>query len=117
MSVPGQPGFGDLMSSLSRMKAEVAQVRSLRMLSTNDVRIVKVQSIAAGNDTAALNSALSRNASQLAALRGALANVRLTAATDNHQLTFAQFLADNRMSISQVVAADVSGGKLTAFIQ
>ena len=99
------------------MKSEVAQVRALRMLSTNDVRIVKVQNIAAGNDTAALNSALSRNASQVAALRGALANVRLTAATDNHQLTFAQFLTDNRMSMSQVVAADVSGGKLTAFVQ
>lgn len=112
-----QPTFGQLMSSLNRMKAEVAQVQALRTpLSTNNVHIVKVQSIA-GTDTAALNNALSKNASQLAALRGALARVPLTAGTDNHPLTFGQFLTDNRMSVNQVVAADVSNGSLTAFVQ
>jgi multidrug efflux pump subunit AcrA (membrane-fusion protein) len=104
------------MSSLNRMKAEVAQVRALRMLSTNDVHIVKVQSMA-GTDTAALNSALSKNAADVAALRSALSRLQLTASTDRHTLTFAQFLADNKLSINQVVAADVSNGALTAFIQ
>jgi hypothetical protein len=112
----GQPSFGQLMSSLNRMKTEVAQVRSLRMLSTNDVHIVKVQSMA-GTDTAALNNALTKNASDVAALRNALSRLQLTAATDRHTLTFGQFLADNRLSINQVVAADVSNGALTAFIQ
>lgn len=113
----GQPSFEQLMSSLNRMKAEVAQVQALRApLSTNNVKIVKVQTIA-GTDTAALNNALSKNASQLASLRSALSRVPLTAGTDNHPLTFAQFLADNKMSVSQVVAADVSNGSLTAFVQ
>jgi hypothetical protein len=112
----GQPNFGQLMSSLNRMKAEVAQVRALRMLTTNDVHLVKVQSMA-GTDTAALNNALSKNASDVAALRNALSRLQLMATTDRHTLTFAQFLADNRLSINQVVAADVSNGALTAFIQ
>lgn len=112
----GQPSFNDLMSSLNRMKAEVAQVRSLRTLTTNDVHLVKVQSMA-GTDTAALNNALSKNASDVAALRNALSRLQLTATTDRHTLTFAQFLADNKLSISQVVAADVNSGVLTAFIQ
>jgi TolA-binding protein len=113
---PGQPNFGQLMSSLNRMKAEVAQVRSLRMLSTNDVHIIKVQSIA-GTDTAALNNALTKNAADIASLRNALSRVQLMASTDRHTLTFAEFLADNKLSINQVVAADVSNGALTAFIQ
>lgn len=112
----GQPSFDQLMSSLNRMKAEVAQVRSLRALTTNDVHLVKVQSMA-GTDTAALNNALSKNASDVAALRNALSRLQLTATTDRHTLTFAQFLADNRLSINQVVAADVNSGALTAFIQ
>jgi hypothetical protein len=112
----GQPSFAQLMSSLNRMKAEVAQVEALRTLTTNDVHIVKVQSMA-GTDTAALNTALSKNASQLNALRNALGRLQLTATTDRHTLTFAQFLADNRLSINQVVAADVTDGTLTAFIQ
>lgn len=117
VSAPGQPTFGQLMSSLAQMKSEVAKVQQLRALSTNDVRIVKVQSVASGSDTAALNNALSRNASQLAALRSALARVPLTASTDRHTLTFAQFLSDNKLSIDQVVAADVNNGSLVAFIQ
>ena len=117
VSAPGQPTFGQLMSSLAQMKSEVAKVQQLRMLSTNDVRLVKVQSVASGSDTAALNNALSRNASQLAALRSALARVPLTASTDRHTLTFAQFLSDNKLSIDQVVAADVNNGSLVAFIQ
>lgn len=112
----GQPNFGQLMSSLNRMKAEVAQVRSLRMLSTNNVHLVKVQSMQ-GTDTAALNTALSKNASDVAALRNALSRLQLTASTDSHTLTFAQFLADNKLSMNQVVAADVTDGALTAFIQ
>ncbi len=112
----GQPSFSDLMSSLNRMKAEVAQVRSLRTLTTNDVHLVKVQSMP-GTDTAALNNALSKSASDVAALRNALSRLQLTATTDRHTLTFAQFLADNRLSINQVVAADVNNGVLTAFIQ
>jgi hypothetical protein len=112
-----QPTFDQLMSSLNRMKAEVAHVQALRTpLSTNNVHIVKVQAIA-GTDTAALNNALSKNASQLGALRSALARVPLTAGTDNHQLTFAEFLTDNKMSVNQVVAADVSNGSLTAYVQ
>lgn len=113
----GQPNFGQLMSSLNRMKAEVAAVQQLRMLSTNDVRLVKVQTVASGSDTATLNSALSKNASQLAALRGALSKLTLTASTDHHTLSFAEFLSDNKLTINQVVAADVNNGTLVAFIQ
>lgn len=110
------PSFGQLISSIDRIKAETAAVASLRSLSTNDVHLVKVSSMT-GVDSAALSAAMNRNASQLASLRSALSRVSLVASTDNHPLTLAQFLADNRLTPSQVAAADVNGGSLTVFIQ
>lgn len=109
-------GFGQLMAALNRSRSEAAAVAALRGLRTNDVHIVKVQSMPDA-DANALSAAVTKNASQLNALRSALGRVPLTATTDNHTLTLAEFLSDNRMSISQVVAADVSNGTLTVFIQ
>ena len=108
--------FGQLIAALNRSRSEAVAVAGLRGLRTNDVHIVKVQSMADA-DTATLSAAMTKNASQLSALRNALSRLTLTATTDNHILTLAQFLSDNRMSIGQVVAADASNGTLTLFIQ
>jgi hypothetical protein len=108
--------FSQLMSALNRSRSEAVAVAALRGLRTNDVHIVKVQSMPDA-DTAALTAAMTKNAAQLTALRNALARIPLTATTDSHTLTLAEFLSDNRMSINQVVAADASNGSLTVFVQ
>lgn len=108
--------FGQLIAALNHARSETAAVAGLRGLRTNDVHIVKVQSMPDA-DTNALGAAMTKNASQMNALRNALSRLPLTATTDNHPLTLAQFLSDNRIAITQVVAADVSNGTLTLFIQ
>lgn len=115
-SQSGVASFSELIGALNRSRSEAVAVSSLRGLRTNDVHIVKVQTLPDA-DSSALTAAMSKNAGQLNALRNALARVPLTATTDNHQLTLAEFLSDNRMSISQIVAADVTNGALTVFVQ
>lgn len=114
-AVPGQPNFGQLISSLNNMRAEIAKVQSMNGGSANDIRPVNVAQLS-GADTAALNNAMSKNQTQLGALRNALNRITVTTAT-NERISVAQFLADNKISLSQVVGADVNGGKLILFYQ
>lgn len=111
----GQPNFGELISSLSNMRAEIAKVQSLNGSSANNIRPVNVAQLN-GADPAALNTALTRNQAQLNTLRSALSRVTVTTMTNEH-ITVAQFLADNRINVSQVVAADVNNGTLVLFYQ
>ena len=114
-NVPGQPNFGELISSLNNMRAEIAKVQSMNGGSANDIRPVNVAQLS-GADTSALSTAVTKNQSQLAALRNALNRVNVTTST-NERISVAQFLADNKIALSQVVGADVSGGKLILFYQ
>lgn len=114
-TVPGQPNFRDLISSLNNMRAQIAKVQSMNGGSANDIRPVNVAQLS-GADTAALNNAVTKNQSQLAALRNALNRVTVTTAT-NERISVAQFLADNKINLSQIVGADVNGGKLILFYQ
>lgn len=110
----GQPNFGELISSLNNMRAEVARVQALDGASANNIRPVNVAQL--NGDPAALNQAMTRNQSQLAALRNALGRVTVTTPT-NERITVAQFLADNKITMSQVVGADVNNGTLVLFFQ
>lgn len=110
----GQPNFGELISSLNNMRAEVAKVQALNGASANNIRPVSVAQL--NGDPAALNQALTRNQPQLTALRNALGRVTVTTMT-NERITVAQFLADNKINLSQVVGADVNNGTLVLFYQ
>jgi hypothetical protein len=110
----GQPNFGELMSSLNNMRAEVAKVQALNGSSANNIRPVNVAQL--NGDPAALTQAMTRNQSQLAALRNTLGRVTVTTMT-NERITVAQFLADNKINLSQVVGADVNNGMLVLFYQ
>ena len=110
----GQPNFGELISSLNNLRSEVAKVQALNGASANNIRPVNVAQL--GGDPAALNQALTKNQPQLAALRNALGKVTVTTMSNEH-ITVAQFLADNRITLSQVVGADVNNGTLVLFYQ
>lgn len=113
---PSQPNYNDLISAMNRTGTVTQRLRTMANLTTNDFHFVKVQSIATG-DSAGLAAAIARNQAQLATLRRTLGPMKVTATTDNSVITVAQFLADNRMSVNSVVAADIASGKITLFVQ
>lgn len=112
-----QANYQQLLSALNTTRTQIAQLRAMNSLTTNNVHIVKVQTLVTPENNAALNQALSRNQAQVGALRQALAATRVTATTDNSQITLAQFLTDNKIGMSQVVAMNVGAGNVTLFVQ
>jgi hypothetical protein len=112
---PAQPNFGELISSLNNMRSEIAKVQAMNGSSVNNIRPVNVAQLN-GSDPSALTNAMTRNQAQLNALRNALSRLTVTTST-NQQITVAQFLADNRMSVNNIVGADVNGGTLVLFYQ
>ncbi len=117
MPQASQPTYSQLVSALSRTRSTTAQLATMTNLTTNNVKIVKVQTIVTPDNMAALNSQVTRNQAQLAALRRTLANMRLTATLDNSTITFDQFLTDNKLSVNNVVAADVASGNVVVYMQ
>ncbi len=113
----GQPNYGQLISALNRTQSTTAQLASMKNLTTNNIKIVKVQTIVTPDNMTALNAAVTRNQAQLAALRRTLSNMPLTATLDNSQITFAQFLTDNKLDVNRVVAADVAGANVVVYLQ
>jgi len=111
----GQPNFGQVISSLNNMRDVVAKVQSMNGGSANNIRPVNVAALS-GADPSALSSAVSKNQAQLSALRNALGRVSVTTST-NERITIAQFLADNKIGLNQVVGADVTNGTLMLFYQ
>jgi hypothetical protein len=111
----GAPNFGQLMSSLNNMKDEIAKVQSMNGGSANNIRPVNVAQLS-GADPTALNTAVTKNQSQLNALRSTLGRVMVTTST-NERISIAQFLTDNKIGLDQVVGADVASGTLVLFYQ
>lgn len=114
---PAAPGadFGELMSSLSNMRSEIARIQAMNGTSANNIKPVNVAQLS-GTNTAALNDAITRNQAQLTQLRNTLGKVTITTSS-NERITVAQFLADNKMTLGQVVGADVKNGTLVLFYQ
>ena len=97
------------------MKSEVAKVRAMNGTSANNIRPVNVAQLNGANPSA-LQGAVAHDQSQLTQLRSALSNITVTGMNNEH-ITVAQFLADNKISMSQVVGADVNNGLLYLFYQ
>jgi TolA-binding protein len=114
---PPQANYAQLLAALNRSRGAVAQLRAMNNLTTNNLHIVKVQTIVTPDNMAEFNATLARNQTQLAALRQQLAATRVVATTDNSTITLAQFLTDNKIAPSQVVAVDVGASDVTIFIQ
>lgn len=116
-AAPAAPGadFGELMSSLNNMRSEIARIQSMNGTSANNIKPVNVAQLNGANP-AALNDAITRNQAQLNQLRNTLGRVTITTSS-NERITVAQFLADNKMTLTQVVGADVKNGTLVLFYQ
>jgi hypothetical protein len=111
----GQPNFGQVIASLNNVRASVAKVQSMNGGSANNLRPINVAAMS-GADPAALSSAITKNQSQLNGLRNALNRTMVTTST-NERISIAQFLADNRIMLNQVVGADMSNGMLLLYYQ
>lgn len=109
--------YAQLIAAVNNTRTESSRLAAMQNLTTNNVRIVKVQTIVGPEGATALNAALARDQAQVAALRQTLSNTRLTATTDNSTITIGQFLADNKIDTSRVVAVDVTGGSVIVFVQ
>jgi hypothetical protein len=99
-----QANFGNVISALNNVSAQVQNVNAL-----NDVNVVDamdVEDVLSGNNVQALNNALNRNDVDINALRDAISN--------NDVLVEALEEAD--IAINDVIAVDVlSGGDVVVF--
>lgn len=110
-----QANFGQLISSLNNMRSEIAKVQAMNGTSANNIKPVNVAQLNGANP-AALNNALTQKQNQLNQLRNTLGRVTITTSS-NERITVAQFLADNKMTLTQVVGVDVQNGTIMLFYQ
>jgi hypothetical protein len=113
--LPAPADFGELISSLNNMRSEIAKLQAMNGTSANNVKPVNVAQLS-GSNPSALSSAITRNQTQLNQLRSTLGRVTITTPT-NQRITVAQFLADNRMTLTQIVGVDVKNGTMLLFYQ
>ncbi len=103
-----QDNFGNLISALNNINAQISDVEALNDLTVEDVRVVNVEDVIQGNNVNALNNALNRNETDIDALQDFL--------NDNEILNDA--LNENNVAVSDVIAIDVlSGGEVVVFVQ
>jgi hypothetical protein len=100
----GQANFGNLISALNNVNAQVQNVRALE--NVNVVDVVDVNNVASGNNVQALNNALNKNDVDINVLRDAI--------KDNEVLNNA--LQNANIAVNDVVAVNVlSGGDIVVF--
>ena len=106
--VTGQGNFGNLISALNNIAVEITELNALNNLTVSNVRVVNVQDVLKGNNVEALNNALNRNKVEVAKLTNVL----------NNNTVLTDFLKQNNIAVSRVIAIDVlSGGGVTLFVQ
>lgn len=106
--VTGQAIFGNLIAALNNVAVEITELNALNNLKVTDVRVVNVEDLLKGNNVEALNNALNRNKVEVATLTNML----------NNNTVLTDFLKNNNIAVSRVVAIDVlSGGGVTLFVQ
>ena len=104
----GQATFGNLVSALNNINAQIDRLNALNDLTVSQVRVVNVQDLLNGNNTNALNNALNRNHTEIVKLRDVL----------NNNEVIKNALNSNNVALDRVVAINVlSGGGVTVFQQ
>jgi hypothetical protein len=103
-----QATFGNLIAALNNLAVEIQELEALNDLTIGDVRLVNVSDLLNGNNVEALNNALNRNKTEVARLTNVL----------NNNTVLTDFLKNNNIAVSRVIAIDVlSGGGVTVFAQ
>lgn len=104
----GQATFGNLIAALNNIAVEINELEALNGLTVKDVQVVNISDLLKGNNVEALNNALNRNNVEVARLTNVL----------NNNTVLTDFLKNNNIAVSRVVAIDVlSGGGVTLFVQ
>lgn len=104
----GQATFGNLIAALNNLAVEINQLEALNGLTVQDVQVVNISDLLKGNNVEALNNALNRNNVEVARLTNVL----------NSNTVLTDFLRNNNIAVSRVVAIDVlSGGDVMLFVQ
>lgn len=103
-----QANFGNLISALNNISAEINELEALKNIAVGDVTVVNVADLLKGNNVEAFNNALNKNNVEVARLTNVL----------NNNTVLTDVLKNNNVAISRVVAVDVlSGGGVTLFVQ
>lgn len=103
-----QATFGNLIAALNNVAVEITELEALKNITVGDVTLVNVSDLLKGNNVEAFNNALNRNNVEVARLTNVL----------NSNTVLTDFLKNNNVAVSRVVAIDVlSGGGVTLFVQ
>ncbi|HUQ34899.1 MAG TPA: hypothetical protein VM144_00830 [Aestuariivirga sp.] len=98
--------FGQVMSSIQASKTGATDIQAMTTLKS--VNVVMVNDLAKGENIAALDAAVTKNNTDISALR--------TAMTSNTAVN--QALVDAKVDVSTVVAADIANdGILTVYVR
>jgi hypothetical protein len=101
-----QANFGNLISALNNISAQVADVEVIDDITVGDVNVVNVEDVLNGNNINALNNALNRNDVDIEILQDAIQN--------NDVLN--NVLNNANINIQDVVSIEVlSGGDIVVF--
>ncbi len=117
----GQANFGNLISALNNISAQISNLQALNDISLTDIQVVNIQD--SFNNLSALNNSLNRNAVDIGVLQNFLNNNTVTVTdvlNNNNVLTFKDalnnILSQNNLALSDVVAINVlSGGDIIVF--
>lgn len=99
--------FGNLIAALNNVAVEIGELNALNSLTVGDVKVVNVEDLLKGNNVQAFNNALNRNQTEIAKLTDVL----------NNNTVLTDFLKNNNIAVSRVVAIDVLSGGVTLFVQ
>jgi len=116
-NVAPQANFGNLVSALNNVAAQIDHVNALNNLTTTaQVQVVNVQDVLNGNNVQALNNALNHNATNVQILQDFLNH---SVNNNNVQIldqAFQDFLNNNTTTVFVPVAVNVlSGGQVVLF--
>lgn len=102
----GQATFGNLIAALNNVSVQINNLEALNNIDVRRVRVVSADNLLRGANIEALNNALNRNEVEIVTLRNTLNNNRV----------LNDFLKNNNVLISDVIAIDVlSGGEIVIF--
>lgn len=112
----GEPGYGTLIASLQASDKELAELEALEGVALADVEVVFVGEVVAG-ESAALDKEIAKSQAGIDALQEFLNTTDIEIVGDeNVALSFSDVLGGSDAGVGDVVAVNVSGGRVTLFV-
>ena len=112
-----QATYAQLITSLKNCSSEADKFRGMMAgLTAAEFHVVNVQTLLAGNDQSAYESALKKETSEIADLRETLSHTTLTS-DDGIVELLSTMLKKDSITVAQVVALHVDGNQITLFYQ